>query len=129
MTKSKTKVPTKKSNGIKPVVSRSVFNCDVCGVEDTGDGIGGWSVKTKLWNRVMFKYTKATTESGSAKGMLCMGCFEKRLRRKLKAKDFTATGDNHSNKNVQRIFKAEGYSKKAGWSSIWKFTSKDVWRD
>ena len=69
------------------------FNCDNCDNPEDGGGIGGWSVHTWLWNKF-----------GNGKGILCIPCFEKRLVRKLTHKDFSGTMDNHTNKNVQRIF-------------------------
>ena len=46
MTKPKTKVPTKKSNGIKPVVSKSLtpYRCPICG----GNGLVSGSFYTAL---------------------------------------------------------------------------------
>lgn len=97
-------------------VRQSIFRCDVCGYDDKDCGIGGWSVTNELWS----KY-------GNGKGMMCMNCFEKKLGRKLSAKDFTATMDNHSHKKVKEIFINEGFSVKAGWATEIHF--KDVWRD
>lgn len=71
-----------------------------------GGGIGGWSVHTELWNEVMFSngYTKKN-EVGSAKGMICIKCFEEMLGRKLTENDFTNTQDNRTSKVVQQYFK------------------------
>lgn len=72
-----------------------IFDCDICGSEDLGGGIGGWSVDTKLWNEVMNKNSKA---------IVCIYCFEKILGRKLTKYDFTDTIDNKTNIVVQKYF-------------------------
>lgn len=76
------------------ITDSSIFYCHQCGCDDSGGGIGGWSVHTVLWKQY-----------GNGKGILCMKCFEKRLGRKLLPDDFTDTLDNETNSNVQAILK------------------------
>ena len=65
--------------------SRRRFLCADCGV-DTGKIGEFYFLKTKLWLTVM----------SSIYGMLCVGCLESRLRRKLAKEDFTDATINNS---------------------------------
>lgn len=79
-----------------------IFDCDKCNQPDNGGGIGGWSVHVQLWNKVMFYSGYIDkTDLGTAKGMICIDCFEKMLGRTLDKRDFTNTIDNKTNSIVQ----------------------------
>jgi hypothetical protein len=58
--------------------SRKRFLCADCGV-DTGKIHEHYFIKTELWLKVM----------QTIHGMLCIGCLEKRLGRRLRREDFT----------------------------------------
>ncbi|MDO8571929.1 MAG: hypothetical protein Q7R79_04590 [bacterium] len=58
--------------------SRRKFLCVDCGI-DTGKIHEHYFIKTELWLTVM----------PTIEGMLCIGCLEKRLGRRLSKKDFT----------------------------------------
>lgn len=58
--------------------SRRKFLCLDCGV-DTGKIGEFYFIKTELWLKIV----------GAIKGMLCIGCLEKRLGRMLCKRDFT----------------------------------------
>jgi len=68
--------------------------CEDCGryYWAEGGGIGGWGVETDLWQKF-----------GNGKGHLCIGCFEKRLGRRLTKIDFSNTVDNQTNSEVQKL--------------------------
>ena len=57
---------------------RRKFLCLDCGV-DTGKISEFYFIKTELWLKLV----------GTIKGMLCIGCLEKRLGRVLRKADFT----------------------------------------
>ena len=59
-------------------MSRSKWKCLDCSV-DTGKIGEHYFINTETWLSVV----------GSIKGMLCIGCLETRLKRKLTKKDFT----------------------------------------
>lgn len=59
-------------------MSRRKWLCLDCNV-DTGHISEHYFIKTDVWMKVV----------GSNKGMLCVGCLEKRLGRKLNCNDFT----------------------------------------
>lgn len=64
--------------------SRKKFFCLDCSI-DTGKIHEHYFIKTDVWLSVV----------GSIKGMLCVGCIEDRLKRKLVSSDFTdATVNN-----------------------------------
>jgi len=95
----------KKNNIDRAEVRRRLFDCERCGNEEKGGGIGGWSVNGKLWNETMLAngYTKMS-KHGSVKGMICIDCFEKMLGRKLNKDDFTDTFDNKTSSVVKKYF-------------------------
>jgi hypothetical protein len=64
--------------------SRKKFYCLDCGV-DTGKIGEFYFIKTELWLKVV----------GTTKGMLCIGCLEKRMERRLCKTDFTSATINN----------------------------------
>lgn len=64
--------------------SRRKFLCLDCGV-DTGKICEFYFLKTELWLKI----------AETIKGMLCIGCLEKRLGRKLCRHDFTSASINN----------------------------------
>ena len=75
--------------------SRQKFLCLDCGI-DTGQANEFYFVHTKLWLQAV----------GSIKGMLCLGCLEKRLGRKLVASDFPDVSINstkHGQKSLRLL--------------------------
>ena len=75
--------------------SRRKFLCLDCGV-DTGRINEFYFVHTNLWLKAV----------GSIKGMLCIGCLEKRLGRQLLASDFPDVSINstrHGNKSLRLL--------------------------
>lgn len=80
------------------MTSRTRFLCLDCG-QDTGKMREYYFVHTELWLTVV----------SSAKGMLCVGCLEKRLGRELTAVDFTGAYINrpdifeHSARLIDRL--------------------------
>lgn len=86
----------------KSTRNRAKFACLDCGM-DTGKSHEFYFVNTQLWLSVV----------GSTSGMLCVGCLEKRIGRKLVASDFPdvsinrpGLGRRHSNKLINRITKS-----------------------
>lgn len=70
--------------------SRTRFRCMDCG-EDTGKIHEFYFVQTELWFGVV----------GSTHGMLCIGCLENRLNRRLCRSDFTDCFLNDPNRGVK----------------------------
>jgi hypothetical protein len=79
------------------------FDCKICNLPDLGEGIGGWSIDSDLWNNTIIcnanKLNNISTEM-----IICIDCFEKLLGRKLTKSDFTYTIDNITNNEVRRYF-------------------------
>jgi hypothetical protein len=73
-------------------MSRKKWLCLDCKV-DTGKISEHYFVTTNLWMALV----------GSNKGMLCIGCLEKRLGRKLQLCDFTDCYINDPKKNAMSI--------------------------
>ena len=69
-------------------MSRQKWFCLDCGV-DTGKISEHYFIKTPLWMSLV----------GSDKGMVCVGCLEKRLGRKLNKNDFTQCYLNDPKRN------------------------------
>ena len=69
-------------------MSRKKWFCLDCNV-DTGKISEHYFLNTSLWMKL----------AGSNKGMLCVGCVEKRLGRRLIASDFTPCHLNDPKKN------------------------------
>lgn len=64
--------------------SRKKWLCLDCGI-DTGKIHEHYFINTNLWLRMV----------GSKTGMLCVGCLEKRMGRKLKKSDFPSVHINN----------------------------------
>lgn len=75
--------------------SRKKFLCQDCQI-DTGKNNEFYFIKTELWLSVM----------PTINGMLCVGCLEKSLGRKLRADDFTKASINspkHGQKSLRLL--------------------------
>jgi hypothetical protein len=66
---------------------RSRWHCRKCGI-NTYRNDEYYMVHDKLWQIVIHRWKIPTDECGEA-GMLCIGCFESLLGRKLTRRDFT----------------------------------------
>lgn len=73
-------------------MSRQKWLCLDCKV-DTGKISEHYFVNTPLWMEVV----------GTNKGMLCVGCLEKRIGRKLILQDFTDCYLNNPKKNTMSV--------------------------